>query len=215
MSLALDVLNLKGEKVGQVDLPETVFGVKANSAVIHEVMTAYMANRRHGTHSTKTRGEVSGGGAKPWKQKHTGRARSGSSRSPLWRHGGVTFGPKPHKYTHAVPEGKKRLALKMVLSDLVREGKLCVLESFSVSEPKTRKVAEITASLKLPERSVLLVDRIDPVLARASRNLAGLGLARARDLNSYEALLAHRLVFTKAGLDQLIQRVSGGGREAA
>src|SRR5688500_470213 len=117
MSLTIDVINAKGDKLEALPLPEGVFGVKPHSRLVHEVVTAYQANLRRGTHSTKTRGEVSGGGVKPWKQKHTGNARAGSSRSPLWRHGGIIFGPKPHRgYLQPVSRQKRHLALKAVLS---------------------------------------------------------------------------------------------------
>jgi large subunit ribosomal protein L4 len=149
--------------------------------LIHEVVTAYLANQRRGTHSTKTRGEVSGGGLKPWKQKHTGNARAGSIRSPLWRHGGITFGPKPRSYVQAVPPAKRRLALRAVLSSFAADGKLTVVDQFSVAEPKTKHVAAMVAALKLGPKSIVVVDDITPVLDRAARNLAGLRLVpRAR-----------------------------------
>ncbi len=207
MSLTLDVMNAKGEKAGQVDLPETVFGVKAPVSLVHEVVKAYLANRRRGTHSTKTRGEVSGGGLKPWKQKHTGRARAGSTRSPLWRHGGIIFGPKPHGYYQAVSTAKRRTALKAVLSDFAREGRLKVVESFAVAEPKTKRVVETVKKLGLPDRTVLLVDEQDPMLLRAARNIAGLRICRADDLNSYDALQAEQLVLTRPALDRIVKRL--------
>jgi large subunit ribosomal protein L4 len=205
----LDVLNSKGQKAGSVELADAVFKVKAPSTLIHEVVTAYLANQRRGTHSTKTRGEVSGGGLKPWKQKHTGNARAGSIRSPLWRKGGITFGPKPRSYVQAVPPAKRRLALRAVLSSFAADGKLTVVDQFSVAEPKTKHVAAMVAALKLGPKSIVVVDDITPVLDRAARNLAGLRLVRARDLTSYTALLAEQLVFTKAALDQITARLDG------
>lgn len=215
MAISLDVLNMKGEKVGTVDLPEEVFGVKARGPLIHEVINAHLAGLRRGTHSTKTRAEVSGGGAKPWKQKHTGRARSGSTRSPLWRHGGIVFGPKPRRYTQALPIAKKRQVFKAVLSEGVREGKVGVMDAVSVAEPKTRHVAAMARKLGWGENSLLVVDRFDPVFMRAARNMAGLGIVCAKDLNSYDALASKKIVFTRAGLDQLIQRLSNGEGKAA
>lgn len=209
----VDVLNSKGEKAGSVELADGVFHVKAPAALVHEVVTAYLANRRRGTHSTKTRGEVSGGGIKPWKQKHTGNARAGSNRSPLWRHGGITFGPKPRSYVQAVPPAKRRLALRAVLSSYAAEGKLTVLEQFSVIEPKTKNIAALVGALKLGPKTVVVVDEVTPTLDRASRNLAGLRLCRARDLNSYSALLADRLVFTTAALAQITKRLDGSSAE--
>jgi len=206
-TVAVDVINTKGEKKGSVELSEKVFGVQAPVALVHEVITAYLANERRGTHSTKTRGEVSGGGVKPWKQKHTGRARSGSTRSPLWRHGGIIFGPKPHSYYQAVPDSKRRLALRKILSDMAKENRLRVLDAISVAEPKTKKVAEIFAKLGLPKKTIVVVDQLDATLARASRNIADVRFCRAMDLNGYIALNAEQLVFTKAALDQLTQRL--------
>lgn len=214
MALTLEVKNTKGEKVDSVTLSESVFGVKAPQALIHEVVTAYQANKRHGTHSTKTRGEVSGGGLKPWKQKHTGRARAGSTRSPLWRHGGITFGPKPHGYYQAVSTAKRQLALRAVLSDFAKDGRLAVVDAFKVAEPKTKRVVDILKKLNLPEGSVLVTEAADPVLLRAARNVAGLQICRAENLNSYGALLAKRLVFTRAALEQVSKRLESGTQKS-
>ena len=205
----VDVFNTKGQKAGSVELADAVFKVKAPSTLIHEVVTAYLANQRRGTHSTKTRGEVSGGGLKPWKQKHTGRARSGSIRSPLWRHGGIIFGPKPRSYYQAVPPAKRRLALKAVLSDFATAGKLRVIEDFDVKEAKTKAAAELARGLKLAPKSVVVVTALSPTLLRAARNLADLRVCRAQDLNSYNAMLADELVFTRAALEQITQRLVG------
>lgn len=205
----LDVLNSKGQKAGSVELADAVFNVKAPATLIHEVVTAYLANQRRGTHSTKTRGEVSGGGLKPWKQKHTGNARAGSIRSPLWRKGGIIFGPKPRSYVQAVPPAKRRLALRAVLSSFAMDGKLTVVDQFAVTEPKTKNVAALVAALKLGPKAIVVVDDITPTLERAARNLEGLRLVRARDLTSYTALLAEQLVFTKAALDQITARLDG------
>ncbi len=209
--LTVDVLNKKGEKVDTVSLPADVFEVKASPALVHEVVTAYLANERRGTHSTKTRGEVSGGGIKPWKQKHTGNARAGSTRSPLWRHGGVIFGPKPRSYNQPVPPAKRRLALKAVLSSFVRDGKLRVIDDLAVAEPKTKRAAELLASLKLAPKSLLIVHQIPEMLDRAMRNIPTVRLRLARDLTSYQALLADELVLTRAALDEITKRLADAG----
>lgn len=206
--LTVDVLNKKGEKVDTVSLPADVFEVKASPALVHEVVTAYLANERRGTHSTKTRGEVSGGGIKPWKQKHTGNARAGSTRSPLWRHGGVTFGPKPRSYSQPVPPAKRRLALKAVLSSFVRDGKLRVIDDLVVAEPKTKRAMELLTSLKLAPKSILIVNQIPEMLDRAMRNIPTVRMRLARDLTSYQALLADELVFTRAALDEITKRLA-------
>jgi large subunit ribosomal protein L4 len=213
MTLTIDVLNVQGQTAGTVDLLEDVFNVRASKALVHEVVTAYLANERRGTHSTKTRGEVSGGGLKPWKQKHTGNARAGSTRSPLWRHGGITFGPKPRSYHQAVPPAKRRLALKGVLSGFARDGKLKVVEDFSVAEPKTKQAAKLVNGLKILPRSVVVVDEVSPTTARALRNLPGLRIHRARDITTYDALLGDELVLTRGALEVLTRRLGEGGKE--
>ncbi|MBL8024301.1 MAG: 50S ribosomal protein L4 [Elusimicrobia bacterium] len=205
--LTLDVLNMKGEKVDTVTLAADVFEVKATPSLVHEVVTAYLANERRGTHSTKTRGEVSGGGAKPWKQKHTGNARAGSSRSPLWRHGGIAFGPKPRSYNQAIPPAKRRLALKAVLSSFLRDGKFRVIDDLVLSEPKTKKGMAVVKSLNLAPKSLLVVASVSEVTERALRNIPTVRYRLARDLNSYQALLADELVVTRAALAELSKRL--------
>lgn len=205
--ISLDVMNTKGEKTGTADLSEKIFNFKAPIAVVHEVVNGYLAGLRRGTHSTKTRGEVSGGGVKPWKQKHTGRARSGSTRSPLWRHGGIIFGPKPRSYYQDISPEKRRIALRKVLSDILKEGRLKVVESVQISEPKTKRVADIVKKLAWPEKTLLVVDQLDAAFARASRNVASLQVCRAIDLNTYDAMAAEQVVFTKPALDALTQRL--------
>ncbi len=211
--LTVDVLNAKGEKVDTVNLSDQLFRVKACKTLVHEVVTAYLANERRGTHSTKTRGEVSGGGLTPWKQKGTGNARAGSNRSPLWRHGGITFGPKPRSYFQAVPPAKRRLALKAVLSSFAKDGKLRVIDGFSVNEPKTKRVEELAKGFKLGPKSVLVVDQINETLNRAARNLPSVRMRLARDLTCYQALLGNELVITRAALDELNKRLGQGAAE--
>lgn len=212
MSLTIDVLNTKGEKLESLPLSAGIFGEKPHSRLVHEVVIATLANTRRGTHSTKTRGEVSGGGVKPWKQKHTGNARAGSTRSPLWRHGGIIFGPKPHRgYLQPISQQKRQLALKAVLSDYLKNSRVKVVDAFSVAEAKTKNVVALVKAMALPAKTVLIVDAMDAVLAKASRNVAGLRVVLAKDLNSYSVLLADQLVFTKAGLNALTKRLEGEG----
>jgi large subunit ribosomal protein L4 len=212
MSLTIDVINAKGDKLESLPLSEGIFGVKPYSRLVHEVVTAYLANERRGTHSTKTRGEVSGGGKKPWKQKHTGNARSGSNRSPLWRHGGIIFGPKPHRgYLQPISGDKRRLALKASLSDYLKQGRLKVVDAFAVSEGKTKKVAGLVKAMAFPPKTLLIVDKVDAVLEKGARNLAGFSFIRAKDLNAYDVLSADLLVFTKAGLAEINQRLESDG----
>ncbi len=153
----VDVYNLKGEKVGTIELSENVFNIEPNLDVMWRYVDMQLSNRRAGTASTKTRGEVSGGGRKPWPQKHTGRARHGSIRSPIWRHGGVAHGPKPRDWSKKLNKKMKRLALRSALSVKYREGKLFVLDDITFDVPKTKKMREVLSNLKLSDSKVLFV----------------------------------------------------------
>ncbi|MBN1824183.1 MAG: 50S ribosomal protein L4 [Endomicrobiales bacterium] len=195
------VLNTKGKEAGKVALPP-VFETKISSALLHEVVTGYLANQRSGTHSTKTRAEVSGSGRKPWRQKGTGNARVGSIRSPLWRKGGITFGPKPRSYYQNIPQQKKRNALHMALASKASEGGLVVIEDFKIEGPKTKMVADILDNLNLGEETVLLVvNKIEENLKKASRNIENLFVSETNNLNAYEVLWAKKVMFAKSALD--------------
>lgn len=195
--------DLKGQETGKVTLPG-LFEIRVSPALLHEVVTGFLANQRSGTAKTKTRGEVSGGGSKPWKQKGTGNARSGSNRSPLWRKGGIIFGPRPRSYFQNIPQQKRRLSLEMALASKAKEGNLLIVDGFTVSEPKTKKVTEILRNLKLENKKVLVVtDKFDTPVKTASRNIPGLVLAPAASINAYLVLWAEKVVLTRSGLDVL------------
>src|SRR3989339_306276 len=195
------VFNVKGQESGKIDLPN-VFETKVSPALLHEIVVGYLANQRAGTHNTKTRGEVSGGGRKPWKEKGTGIARSGSNRSPLWRKGGIIFGPRPHGYYQNIPQQKRQRALSMALAQKAKQGNLLVVDTLTVDAPKTKKVAEIITNLKLQDSTVLLVvDKVDSNLKTASRNIHGIVCAEPKDLNAYQVLWANKVVFTSAALE--------------
>ena len=197
------VYNVKGQEQEKITLPE-VFETKISSGLLYEVTTAIIANKRAGTASTKTRGEVSGGGKKPWKQKGTGNARSGSNRSPLWRKGGIIFGPKPRNYYQRLPAKKKQLAFDMALSERSKNGDLVVLDVLAVEEAKTKKVAAILKNLKLSGQNILMVvDKADKNLRTASRNIEGLVVAEASNVNTYQLLWARKVVVTKAAIEIL------------
>ncbi|MBI5240337.1 MAG: 50S ribosomal protein L4 [Elusimicrobia bacterium] len=203
------LLNVKGTAVGEIALPDAVFGRRPVPKFLHEYVTVYLANQRRGTANTKTRAEVSGTGRKPWKQKHTGRARAGSFRSPLWRHGGVTFGPRAGHVHLDFPRAKARLALAQALSAKQAAGALFFVESLTVAEPKTKAVAAMLESLKCGDRrgcTLLVLDAPDADLARASRNIPNVELALAGDVNAYGVLRARRLVVTKPALEKLQAR---------
>ena len=196
----LPIYNAEGKEIDTIELDAKVFDGVINTAVIHQVVTAYMANQRRGLASTKTRGEVSGGGRKPWKQKGTGRARVGSTRSPLWRHGGVVFGPHPRDFSYKVPQKIKTLALKSSLNVKLKENNLIVLDGLKLDKPKTKEAAKIFAQLKLNNlksgRVLLLIDKFDEILKAALRNISFLNIGKAADTNTYEVMSNKKLVIT-------------------
>ena len=196
-----NIYNIKGEKTGSTSLPENIFNAKINIPLMHEVVTWYLANWRQGTHSAKTRAEVSGSGKKPWKQKGTGRARAGSIRSPLWRHGGVIFAKKPREFSYSMPKKKVHLALLSALSSKAKDGSVMVLDELKIATPKTKSVAEIMKSLTL-KKKVLLVSKRDKTLNMASRNIANLFLHDVTDLTTYDVLNSDKILFTKESLDR-------------
>ena len=200
------ILNAEGKEVGKAELPEAVFGVKPQPTLLHEVVTAFLANQRDGNAHTKTKSEVSGGGHKPWKQKHTGRARAGSTRSPLWRKGGVVFGPKPRSYRQELPRAKNLLALAQALSARQADGTLRFIETPSLKKTKTSEMASLLKAVKAEGRTILVLAKADASLARASRNIPDLSLRLAADLNAYEVLGARSVVFTKDSLKNLGSR---------
>ena len=192
----VDVLSTAGKKSGSVELDDAWFGIEPNVAVMSQVVTAQLAARRAGTQSTKTRSEARGGGAKPWAQKGTGRARAGSSRSPIWRGGGVALGPKPRKYIQKTPKKMVNLALRSALSDRAAEGKVLVVDSWGWDEPKTKDAKAALAALKTEGRVLVVLADGDAVAARSFRNLPEVQLIRARELNAYDVLVNDCVVFT-------------------
>ncbi|MDR7465254.1 MAG: 50S ribosomal protein L4 [Armatimonadota bacterium] len=201
-----------GAARGEVDLPERVFGVTPHPAVVHEVLTWQLAGRRLGTHATRTRGEVRGGGRKPWRQKGTGRARHGSRRSPLWVGGGIVFGPRPRSHAYTLPRRVRRLAVRSLLADRARAGQLTVVEEIRLQAPRTRELAELLARLDLRGERVLLVTAAhDPALVRAAQNLPQVRVLTARTLNVHDLLAFPRLVLTRDAVDT-VQEVWGDER---
>ncbi|WP_426574198.1 50S ribosomal protein L4 [Aquihabitans sp. McL0605] len=196
----VDVLNSTGKKAGSVELDELYFGIEPNVAVMAQVVTAQLAARRAGTQSTKTRSEARGGGAKPWAQKGTGRARAGSSRSPIWRGGGVALGPKPRKYTQKTPKKMVRLALRSALSDRAAEGKVLVVDSWSFDAPKTKDAKAALAALGTTGRVLVVLTDGDGAAARSFRNLPEVQIINSRELNAYDVLVNDFVVFTQDNL---------------
>ena len=200
--MEVDIVNIKGEKIGSAPLPENIFNAKINVPLMHEVVNWYLANWRQGTHAAKTRAEVQGSGKKPWKQKGTGRARAGSIRSPLWRHGGVIFAKKPREFSWSMPKKKVRLSLLSALSSKAKDGSVMVLDELKVSEPKTKNVAQILKNLKL-DKKILLIAKRDKILNIASRNIADLNLGDVTSLTTYDVLNADKIIFTKESLERI------------
>lgn len=203
----IDVLNLKGEKTGSMALPARLFGQKVNTVLLHELVTMQLANQRLGTASCKSRGEVSGGGIKPYKQKHTGRARAGSTRSPLWRHGGVIFGPKPRSYAYDLPAQKKQLALVSALSAKALDNGIVVLDNLAITEPKTKHVDQILKKVKAEGPVLMVVDKVTPELHRAARNIAKLLVTTTVKVNVYEIMHCKKMIITQSALHNLEARV--------
>jgi large subunit ribosomal protein L4 len=206
--MELKIINNKGLENGSVQFDESLVAVKASKAVLHEVVVGYQAGQRAGTHATKTRANVSGGGIKPWRQKGTGRARSGSTRSPLWRHGGIIFGPVPRDYSQSLPKKKKQLAFRMAVQSVLEENRLQVVEPIEISEPKTKNVAAIYSKWQAPSDSLFVVDKIAPEFNRASRNIPQVKVADVSTLNTYDCLRARRIFITKPALEQLSVRIA-------
>lgn len=201
--------NMKGEPVGEVDLPEEVFGVDVSPSLLHQAVVAYLANQRQGTASTKTRGEVSGGGRKPWRQKGTGRARQGSIRAPHWKGGGVVFGPKPRDYRIDMPKRARRLALKGALSEKVRQGRIRVLDQLTFDRPRTRVMAEVLNNLEIGgEKALIVTADSDANVYKSARNIPGVLAMAAPDLNVYQVLNHQNLVITRDAVER-VQEVLG------
>ena len=207
--MELQVRNLAGDVTGTITVRDDVFGAELNPALVHQVMVGQLANRRQGTAKTKTRAEVAGGGRKPRPQKHTGRARAGSIRSPIWRGGGVTFGPRPRSYRHNTPKQMRRGALLSTLSGKAQEGTLVVVEDFDISEPKTKAVAQVLRNLGTVPSVLLVVDGASEATLRAARNIPRLKMRPGRTLNAVD-LLSNRTVVMTVEAVRNAEAVFGG-----
>lgn len=196
------LLNIKGQNVGELELSENIFGQPVNTAVLHEVVVAHLANCRQGTQSALTRSEVSGGGKKPWRQKGTGRARQGSTRSPQWRHGGVVFAPKPRDYSIRVNKKVKRLAMKSALSSKVEGNELIVFDELNIEAPKTKEMVKVLNTVDVKKALIVLADK-DEAVERASANIPGVKTTLVGTLNVYEILKYEKLILTKASVEKI------------
>ena len=202
--MELPLKNIQGATVGSIEVSDAVFDLPLNTAVIHQVMVAQLANKRAGTHSTKTRAEVRGGGRKPWRQKGTGRARHGSTRSPQWRTGGVTFGPKPRDYSQRTPKKMRRLAIRSLLSQKVRDGEVTVVEEFRLPEPKTREVLRALEGLEISTKCLVVNEAVSQrELWQACHNLKRVKSVPASTLNTVDLLNYNHLVLSVAAVRRI------------
>ena len=210
----LNLYTAQGEKAGELDFPERLLVTDRGAQAVHDAVVAYQANQRAGTHKTKKRGEVSGGGIKPFKQKGTGRARAGSIRSPIWRGGGTIFGPQPRDYTIRLNKRVARLAFARAFSERITEGAVLVVERFAPAQPKTRLATELLKKLNINGGALIINDVADQNLTLAVRNMTKVEMALAADVTTYQVLRYPQIVVSKAALEKLEQRMKILGRRA-
>ncbi len=212
----VDVVTAGNQKTGSVDLDPSIFEAPVRRHLFHAEVRRQLAKRRRGTHSTKNRAAVSGGGIKPWKQKGTGRARQGTIRAPQWAGGGVVFGPVPRSHEHALPKKVRRAALLGALSHQHREGNITVVDSLGLSEYKTKRITKLLSDLSLADAPVLIVIAAeDPFVERSARNLHHVSVLRVAGLNVYDVLRHRKLLLTKAAVAAISERLGAASGEAA
>lgn len=204
--MIVDVVNLNNETVGQIELPDLIYNVEMRTHLVHEVVTAQLHSRRAGTASTKTRAEVAFSNRKPYRQKGTGRARAGTRRSPVWRHGGTTFGPKPRDFSWRPPAQIRRTALKVVLTSKLQDKQLVILDSFELPEAKTKAFAQAIKGLGV-KKAIVVTPATDEKLERSSRNLPDCKILRVEGLNCYDLLNHTHLVILKDSLPGIEARL--------
>ncbi len=202
--LEIEIKDVHNKVTGKMPLSKEVFDAEAAESVVHSAVVGYLANQRQGTHATKTRGLVSGGGKKPYKQKHTGRARQGSTRSPLWRHGGTIFGPQPRDYSVRLPRNAKKAGLFKALTMKLADGEVMVVDSFPIEKPKTKDMCAILKSLELSAKTVLIVlPELNQNILLSTRNIPGVEITAVSDLNAYRIATYDTVVFTADALARL------------
>ena len=193
----IKVKNMQGAEVEAIVLNDDVFGIEPNKAVMHEVVVNYLAGLRRGTSRTKSRGEVRGGGRKPWRQKGTGRARAGTSRSPLWRGGAIIFGPKPRDYSYRVNKKKVSLAMRSALSDKVMENALTVVDALAFDAPKTKDMVKVLEALGAEKKTLVVLGELDEAIVKSARNIKGVTPVTVNELNTYELINNNNVIITK------------------
>ena len=198
----VSVYNIEGKEVGSIELNDAVFGVEVNEHLVHMAVVNQLANNRQGTQSAKTRSEVSGGGRKPWRQKGTGHARQGSTRSPQWTGGGVVFAPKPRDYSFKMNKKEKRIALLSALSSKVADNKIVVLDAFNLDEVKTKKFAEVMSNLKV-DKALVVIEGENKNVVLSGRNIPTVKVSATNEINTYDVLKYETSVVTKAAVEKL------------
>ena len=201
--MKVKVYDMLGNEAGEMELSDSIFAAQINVPLMHEMVKNYLANQRHGTQSTLTRSEVSGGGKKPWRQKGTGRARQGSTRSPQWTHGGIALGPKPRKYRYSVNKKAKRVAMKSALSAKVAEGNLIVLDTLAFDEIKTKNMVNVLKALNVTEKALVVMPAPDAVVIKSARNIEGVKTACVNTLNVYDIVKHDKFVITKEAVNKV------------
>ncbi|MEW6517469.1 MAG: 50S ribosomal protein L4 [candidate division FCPU426 bacterium] len=204
----LKIVNRENQPVGEVTVSEKVFGAKVNKHLLWEAVQSHLANKRRGTSSTKTRGEVSGGGAKPWRQKGTGRARAGSNRSPLWYKGGTVFGPKPRDYSWLLPQRQRQQALRSALSAKVADGEVVVLDELKLAQIKTKLLAGILQKLNLSGKTTMVLAQADETVRRSGRNIGTLRILNPENINTYDLVNCDHLLLTRDAVNRLEERLN-------
>ncbi len=199
----VSIYDMTGKQTGSMELSDAIFGIEPNTAVMHSAVINFLANQRQGTQSTKTRSEVSGGGKKPWRQKGTGHARQGSTRSPQWTHGGIALGPKPRSYRFALPKKVRRLAIKSAFSSKVAAGEMLVLDSLSLDEIKTKTIATMLNALGADRKVLLVLPEKDDKVVLSARNIPGVKTALVNTLNVYDILNCDKFIVVKDAVAQI------------
>ena len=196
------VLNMQGREVGRQELSDSVFGIEPNVPVMNDMVKNYLANQRQGTQSALTRSEVSGGGRKPWRQKGTGRARQGSTRSPQWTHGGIVFAPKPRDYSYTLNKKVRRLAMKSALSSKVQDGEMIVIDKIALEGFKTKEIAAMLKAVGSERKALIVLDSVDEKVIRSAGNIPGVKTAQVNTLNVYDILNADKFIVVQGAVQK-------------
>jgi len=201
--IELPVQNIKGENIGEVSLKDDIFNTKINNFLVHQAVKNYLANKRRGTASTKTRREVRGGGVKPWKQKGTGRARAGTNRSPIWVGGGITFGPAPRDYSFSLPKKMKVVAINSVLSDKAKNKEIIIIDKLYLENNKTKRMVEILKNLQASKKPLIIIEKEDNDIAQTLRNIKGAKILPVSKINVYDLINQGKIIITKDALQRI------------